>query len=98
MLQWPWAKLKWRAVCAERCTYGSGRRGAYAPLTPLKSPIAGQFFYLYLIMDVWSRKILAATVFSKESNDYSAKLFLQTCYRLGIDPAGLILHSDNAVR
>jgi len=64
-------------------------------ITYLKSPIVGQFFYLYLIMDVWSRKIVAATVFSKESNDYSAKLFLQTCYRLGIDPAGLVLHSDN---
>ena len=23
----PWTALEWRAVCAERCTYGSGRRG-----------------------------------------------------------------------
>jgi hypothetical protein len=25
MSPWPWAKAEWRAVCAERCTYGSGR-------------------------------------------------------------------------
>ena len=64
-------------------------------ITYLKSPIVGQFFYLYLIMDIWSRKIVAATVFTKESNDHSAWLFLQACRRLKIDPAGLVLHSDN---
>jgi hypothetical protein len=26
MSPWPWAKAEWRAVCAERCTYGSGRK------------------------------------------------------------------------
>jgi putative transposase len=64
-------------------------------ITYLKSPILGQFFYLYMIMDVWSRKIVASTVFLKESNDNSAKLFLKACFRLGINPEGLVLHSDN---
>jgi putative transposase len=64
-------------------------------ITYLKSPILGQFFYLYMIMDVWSRKIVASTVFLKESNDYSARLFLKACFRLGINPVGLVLHSDN---
>lgn len=64
-------------------------------ITYLKSPILGQFFYLYMIMDVWSRKIVASTVFLKESNDYSARLFLKACLRLGINPEGLVLHSDN---
>ena len=44
MLLWPWAKLERRAVCAERCTYGSGRRSALALLTPL--PMARGFVYL----------------------------------------------------
>jgi len=64
-------------------------------ITYLKSPILGQFFYLYMIMDVWSRKIVASTVFLKESNDYSARLFLKACLMLGINPEGLVLHSDN---
>jgi transposase InsO family protein len=64
-------------------------------ITYLKSPILGQFFYLYLIMDVWSRKIVASTVYLKESSDYSAKLFRKTCLSLGVDPKGMVLHSDN---
>jgi len=64
-------------------------------ITYLKSPILGQFFYLYLIMDVWSRKIVASTVYLKESSDYSARLFLTACLSLNVDPKGLVLHSDN---
>jgi len=64
-------------------------------ITYLKSPILGQFFYLYLILDVWSRKIVAATVYARESNEHAATLFRQACRRLGLDPTGLVLHSDN---
>ena len=64
-------------------------------ITYLKSPILGQFFYLYLIMDVWSRKIVASTVYLKESNDYSARLFQKTCLSHDVNPDGLVLHSDN---
>ena len=64
-------------------------------ITYLKSPILGQFFYLYLIMDVWSRKIVASTVYLKESNDYSARLFKKTCLSHDVNPDGLVLHSDN---
>ena len=49
MSPWPWARLKVRAVCAERCPYGSGRRSAHALLTPL--PIGQGFLYLVAIMD-----------------------------------------------
>lgn len=64
-------------------------------ITYLKSPILGQFFYLYLILDVWSRKIVAAKVYAEESNEHAAQLFRQACSRLGLDPDGLVLHSDN---
>ena len=58
MLLWPWAKLELRAVCAERCTYGSGRRSASALLTPLKV-IGWGWFYLSTILDDYSRYIIA---------------------------------------
>lgn len=64
-------------------------------ITYLKSPIQGQFFYLYLILDVWSRKIVAATVHGEESNEHASRLFVQACRRLSLDPDGLVLHSDN---
>ncbi|MEY9460340.1 hypothetical protein ABH973_000753 [Bradyrhizobium ottawaense] len=47
-LLWPWAKLEQRAVCAERCTYGSGRRSALALFTPL--PTAEGWQYLAAVM------------------------------------------------
>ena len=56
-LLWPWAKLEQRAVCAERCTYGSGRRSASALLTPL--PMARGFVYLCAVVDWFSRRVLS---------------------------------------
>ena len=57
MLPWPWPKLKWRAVCAERRTYGSERRGVKASLTLFKLPTG--FVYLTTILDIYSRRILS---------------------------------------
>jgi transposase InsO family protein len=64
-------------------------------ITYLKSTIAGRFFYLYLVMDVWSRKVMAATVFSKECGQNSALMMVEAYHRHGVDPNKLVLHSDN---
>jgi putative transposase len=64
-------------------------------ITYLRSPVQGMFFYLYLFIDVWSRKIIAATVFEEESMDLSARLFTRACFTHGVNPEGLVLHSDN---
>jgi transposase InsO family protein len=61
----------------------------------LPGPVRGTFFYLYLILDVWSRKIVGAKVYAEETSGRASQLFVQTCWRLGIDPDGLVLHSDN---
>jgi putative transposase len=64
-------------------------------ITYLRSPVRGMFFYLYLIMDVWSRKIVAAQVLEEESMDHSAPLFAWACTAEGVEPEALVLHSDN---
>ncbi len=64
-------------------------------ITYLKSTLKGQFFYLYMILDVWSRKIMAAQVYSAERDHNSSLLFLDAISHHNIDPEGLILHSDN---
>jgi putative transposase len=64
-------------------------------ITYLRSALRGCFFYLYMVVDIWSRKIVGWTVEESESTDLAAVLFSQTCARLGIDPKGLVLHSDN---
>jgi len=65
-------------------------------ITYLKSPVRGMFFYLYLILDVWSRKIVGFEVYDRESPDLAAELVRRTCMAEGIDASSmLVLHSDN---
>jgi putative transposase len=64
-------------------------------ITYLPTPVRGAFLYLYLILDVWSRKIVGAHVYDTESAAHAATLFTRTCARASLDPRGLVLHADN---
>jgi transposase InsO family protein len=64
-------------------------------ITYLASPVRGQFYYLYMILDVWSRKIVGVAVHDRELSDLAADLFCDTCAALDLDPEGLVFHSDN---
>jgi len=64
-------------------------------ITYLRRTVRGVFFYLYLFLDVWSRKILGARVYAEESTDLAAELFQSICEELDLDPDGLVLHQDN---
>ena len=64
-------------------------------ITYLQTSVRGIFFYLYMMVDVWSRKIIAAQVFSEESMDHSSMLLAQACLIHCVQPDKLVLHSDN---
>jgi transposase InsO family protein len=64
-------------------------------ITWLPSTVRGRYFYLYLVMDVWSRRIVGWAVRDQESADHAAELIRRICDESGIDPKGLVLHSDN---
>ena len=64
-------------------------------ITWLKTPVRGVYSYLYLIMDIWSRKIMGWAVLSIESSAHASELFRATCARYKLDPKGIVLHSDN---
>lgn len=64
-------------------------------ITYLKTPVRGMFYYLYLIMDVWSRKIVGWEVYEVESAECSAALFTEACRAERMDPFGVVLHADN---
>lgn len=64
-------------------------------ITYLSTTVRGIFFYLYLIMDVYSRKIVGWEVYETESAELAANLFRKTCLREGIAGKDLVLHSDN---
>ena len=64
-------------------------------ITYLRSAVRGAFHYLYLIEDVWSRKIVGWAVHDEESMDLASELIHNITMRLGCDPKGIVLHSDN---
>ena len=64
-------------------------------ITYLHTSVRGFFYYLYMIVDVWSRKIIAAQVFTEESMEHSSRLFVKACFAHNVLPEGLVLHSDN---
>lgn len=64
-------------------------------ITYLKSPIRGQYFYLYMIMDVFSRMIVGSEVYLCESAEYASALIADTTRRHDVKEDQLTLHSDN---
>jgi transposase InsO family protein len=64
-------------------------------ITYLRSPLQGVFYYLYMIMDVWSRKIVGVEVHEQESSELAAQLVEQSKNQFAADASTLVLHSDN---
>lgn len=64
-------------------------------ITYLRSPIRGDFFYLYLIEDVWSRLIVGHSVHDHESMELSSELIDQAVATHAVKPERLVLHADN---
>ncbi len=66
-------------------------------ITYLKSHVRGAFFYLYLVVDVWSRKILGWEVHDVESAELSSALLQRIRDEAGpdVDLVGWVLHADN---
>ena len=61
----------------------------------LPSQIKGLHFYLYMIMDVYSRKVVAWQVHGCESSELAADLMTEACFRENISRDQIVLHSDN---
>jgi len=57
--------------------------------------VVGQFFYLYAILDLWSRKIVAWEVHEYECGEWAAELVQKAAWREHLQRRPLILHADN---
>jgi transposase InsO family protein len=64
-------------------------------ITYLATTVKGTFFYLYLIIDVFSRKIVGWEVFDRECAEHAAAVFHKAHLREGVGADDLVLHSDN---
>jgi putative transposase len=63
-------------------------------ITRLKGPVKWQWFYLYVIIDVFSRYIVGWMVAERESGEFAEQLIKTTCKRQKIEADQLTLHSD----
>lgn len=66
-------------------------------ITWLPTTVRGRYLHLYLVMDVWSRRIMGWRIAPRESADTAAEFVTQVCRDNGVDPKGLVLHSDNGM-
>ena len=93
ILLWPWAKLEQRAVCAERCTYGSGRRSALALLTPLATWTG--FIYVAFVVDAYARRIVGWRASRTAHAGFVLDALEQALHdRRPVHRGGLVHHSD----
>ena len=83
-------RSKPRAVCATQPNQ------LYSwDITYLPTLIRGLYFYLYVFVDVFSRKIVAAQVFAEENSAHASGLLRDLCQREKIALGQIVLHSDN---
>lgn len=64
-------------------------------ITYLPKAVRGLFFYLYLVMDIYSRKVVGWQVYEAESSALAADLMTDICHQEGVIAGQVILHSDN---
>ena len=64
-------------------------------ITWLPTTVRGMYLHLYLVMDVWSRRIVGWRIAHGDSAQIAAELVTHACQAGKVDPRGLVLHSDN---
>ena len=64
-------------------------------ITYLATTVTGMFFRLYLVMDIYSRKIVGWEIHENETAEHAALLIRKACLSEGIVQQDLVLHSDN---
>ena len=64
-------------------------------ITYLPTVVAGMFLYLYMVIDIYSRKIVAWQVHEHEQAELAAELMTEACFVEQIPRGQITLHSDN---
>lgn len=63
-------------------------------ITKLLGPAKWTYFYLYVILDIFSRYVVGWMVADGESASLASELITQTCAKQGIEPGQLTIHAD----
>lgn len=79
-----------------RALFATGPNQLYSwDITYLPTSVRGIYFYLYLFMDIFSRKVVGWQVYESESSELAAEVMRDICLRERIAPNQVVLHSDN---
>jgi putative transposase len=63
-------------------------------ITKLKGPVKWTYYYLYTILDVFSRYVTGWMIAERELASLAEELIRATCEKQGIQPGQLTLHAD----
>jgi transposase InsO family protein len=64
-------------------------------ITLVPRTIKGAFFHVYVVIDLFSRRLMGFEVRENESADAAAQLVRRICAETKVDSTQLVLHSDN---
>lgn len=64
-------------------------------ITWLPTAVKGQFYYWYMMKDIYSRKLVANEVHASETSALAARVLASGCLREGLAGRPLVLHADN---
>ena len=63
-------------------------------VTKLLGPTKWTYFYLYVILDIFSRYVVGWMLADRENSALAGRLIEETCHKQGVEPQVLTLHSD----
>ncbi len=63
-------------------------------ITKLKGPAKWVYYYLYVILDIFSRYVVGWLLAQQENAGLAQRLIRETCLKQGVEPGQLILHAD----
>ena len=63
-------------------------------ITRLLGPKKWSYYYLYVIMDIYSRYVVGWMVADRENSALAGRLIQQSCLKHGVQPRVLTLHSN----
>jgi len=63
-------------------------------ITKLRGPVKWTYFYLYVILDIFSRYVVGWMVAHRESAELARRLISETCRKQDIEPDQLTIHAD----
>ena len=63
-------------------------------ITKLLGPVKWTYFYLYVILDIFSRYVVGWMIAQQESSALAKRLISETCEKQNIQPGQLTVHAD----